>query len=151
MFGGPVAAGDFDNDGYADLAIGVPRESIGTTEIAGAVNVLYGGAAGLTGAGSQYLNQNRPGVASFAETRDLFGVATAPSDFDLDGFADLAVGAAGESGTTLHAVGGVNVFYGNSSGLTGAGSQFFTQNSPGVLDSHEEGDEFGYVLSPSSR
>jgi hypothetical protein len=37
-------AADFNRDGFADLAIGVPGEAIGgaQNEIAGAVNVLYG-------------------------------------------------------------------------------------------------------------
>jgi len=150
-FGGPMAAGDFDDDGYADLAIGVPIESIGTTGSAGAVTVLYGGAAGLTGAGSQYFNQNTPGVATVAEAGDLFGVAVIAVDFDHDHFADLAVGVPGESGTALNAVGAVNIIFGNGRGLTGAGSQFFTQNSPGVWDAHEEGDQFGYELAAAGR
>ena len=35
------ATGDFDNDGYDDLAIGVPGEAIEDKSNAGAVNVLY--------------------------------------------------------------------------------------------------------------
>ena len=36
---------DFNGDGYADLAIGAPIETVGTVEEAGAVNVLNGSAA----------------------------------------------------------------------------------------------------------
>ena len=148
QFGGPLTAGDFDNDGDADLSIGVPRESVGTAEIAGAVNVLFGSATGLTGSGSQYLNQDMPEVGSAAEDGDVFGAALAAGDFDNDGFADLAVGAPDESGS-LSAVGAVNVLYGTGTGLTGSGSQFFTQNSPGVPDTTEEGDQFGTALAAS--
>ena len=36
----PAVAADFDRDGYADLAIGVSWEDVGSTQDAGAVNVL---------------------------------------------------------------------------------------------------------------
>ena len=45
-------AADFNNDGFADLAVGVPAENG-----VGAVNVLYGTAAGLSGAGGQLFSQ----------------------------------------------------------------------------------------------
>ena len=35
-------AADFNNDGFADLAVGVPGEDVGSVVDAGAVNVLYG-------------------------------------------------------------------------------------------------------------
>src|ERR1044071_9187846 len=40
------ARGDFNKDGYADLAIGVPLEDI-TAEGQGAVSIVYGSAKGL--------------------------------------------------------------------------------------------------------
>src|SRR5262245_57220571 len=83
---------DFNNDGYADLAIGVPFEDVGTVVDAGAVNVLYGGAAGLTGAGSQFFTQNSGGLSSTPEPDDRFGTWLATGDFNDDGFGDLAIG-----------------------------------------------------------
>jgi hypothetical protein len=57
----PMAAGslraDFNNDGAEDLAVGVPGEDVGSAADAGAVNVLYGTAGGLTGSGSQLFTQ----------------------------------------------------------------------------------------------
>ncbi len=41
FFGDALAAGDFDGDGDSDLAVGVPRETIGDIADAGAVNMLY--------------------------------------------------------------------------------------------------------------
>src|SRR5687767_9170258 len=50
-FGGSLAAGDFDGDGYDDLAIGVPTEDVGSAVDAGAMVVVYGTAAGLNAPG----------------------------------------------------------------------------------------------------
>src|SRR6187200_3127448 len=48
---------DFDGDGFADLAVGVPSEDVGMSENAGGVNVLYGSGAGLSGVGAQFWSQ----------------------------------------------------------------------------------------------
>src|SRR4029453_6058466 len=71
---------DFNNDGFADLAVGVPHEAIGPRFAAGAVNVLYGGGGGLTGAGSQGFWQGAGGVAGTAEADDQFGLSLINSD-----------------------------------------------------------------------
>ena len=62
-FGYAFARGDFNGDGFQDLAIGVPYESIRTgfpsrspqIEGAGAVEVIYGSATGLQKLGSPVL------------------------------------------------------------------------------------------------
>jgi hypothetical protein len=138
---------DFDNDGFADLAVGVPFEDAGTIEDAGAVNVLYGSAAKLTGVGSQIFTQDSPGVGSAAEAGDNFGDALATGDFNQDGFADLAVGVPDEDVNTIGGAGAVNVLYGTPAGLTGTGSQLFTQDSPGVGEAAEFFEFFGSRLA----
>ena len=148
-FGDALAAGDFDRDGFADLAVGAPAEAVGGGFEVGAVNVLYGSAEGLTGTGSQFFTQDSPGVGSSAEGSDRFGSALATADFNLDGFADLAVGAPGEEIGVAFDAGAVNVLYGSAGGLTGTGSQFFTQNTGGVGSSAEEEDFFGAALAAS--
>ena len=88
-FGDAVASGDFDRDGYADLAVGHVYESFRGAEFGGAVTVLYGSADGLTGQRSIELTE--PGGA---QADAGFGGALVAADLDGDGFADLAVGAA---------------------------------------------------------
>jgi len=144
-FGSALAAGDFNDDGFTDLAVGAATEDVGSVVDAGAVNVLYGTSHGLTGAGGQVITQNSPGVPSNAERGDLFGFALTAADFDNDGFADLAIGARREDGAAVDE-GAVDVLYGTSAGLTGAGSDLFTQNNAGTGNTAEPGDLFGSAL-----
>lgn len=146
-FGSSLAVGDFNGDGYDDLAVGVPGESLGGFARAGAVNVIYGSAAGLTDTGNQLWSQATVGILGVPETDDAFGWSLAAGDFNHDGYEDLAVGVPGDDvGFVLHA-GAVNVIYGSPAGLAVAGNQLWTQDVPGVLDFAEEGDGFGYALA----
>ncbi len=77
QFGAVLAAGDYNGDGFFDLAVGAPAEDVGTTGDAGAVTVLFGGPGGLTTAGHQTLFQGGGGVSGTAEGDDLFGAALA--------------------------------------------------------------------------
>jgi hypothetical protein len=140
-FGAALAAGDFNGDGRADLAVGVAEEN----NSSGVVQVLYGSAAsGLTATGSQLWSQNSPGIAGGAEFGDLFGADLAAGDFNGDGRADLAVGALGENDFA----GVVHVLYGAAaSGLTAAGSQLWSQDSPGIEGVAEASDLFGDALA----
>jgi hypothetical protein len=90
-FGESLAVGDFDADGFDDLAIGVPDEDVGTVQNAGAFHVLYGRASGLGSSRNQLLDQDSAGVLNTADTNDRFGAALAAGDFDGDGVDDLAV------------------------------------------------------------
>ncbi len=142
----PVRA-DFNGDGRGDLAVGVVGESVGSTQDAGAVQVLYGTASGLSASGNQLWNQNSPGVPGTAETFGSFGSPLATGDFNGDGRADLAVGVIREDVGSIQAAGAVQVLYGTPSGLSASGNQLWHQNSPGVLDAAEEGDWFGTELA----
>src|SRR5688572_11668856 len=64
---------DFNGDGFADLAVSVPFESVGSADVAGAVNVIYGSGAGLASAGDQMWTQNSAGIAESAQANDQFG------------------------------------------------------------------------------
>jgi hypothetical protein len=131
QYGAALAAGDFDDDGVFDLAVGAPGEDIGATGNAGAVTVLFGSPAGLTTVGSQTLFQGG-GAGGTAETGDAFGSALASGVLGGDAIADLVVGAPGEDlGATANA-GAVNLLAGSPGGLT-AGA-VATQGNPEPLD-----------------
>jgi hypothetical protein len=69
---------DFNGDGCADLAIGVPFEDIdnNTKVDGGAVNILYGLTSGLSAAGNQLFDQGSPdSIAGAPEAEDGFGAA----------------------------------------------------------------------------
>src|SRR4051794_35311376 len=56
-FGDATAAGDFDGDGFDDLAIGDWGATIDTFKAAGQVHILYGGPGGLTMTGYQHVDE----------------------------------------------------------------------------------------------
>ena len=146
-FGRALAAGDFDGDGFIDLAIGVPHDSTSSVGDVGAVNVIYGSAAGLTSTGNQGWNQDSSGIKGTAENGDLFGRSLAAGDFDGDGFADLAAGAPGDNPGAKNDAGAVNVIYGTASGLDSAGNQGWTQDSSGIPGTAAAGDNFGFAVA----
>ena len=69
QFGAVLTTGDFNGDGYADLAVGVPGEDVGSISDAGAVHVLYGSVSGLTSTWDQLWTQDSPGVPGVAQAR----------------------------------------------------------------------------------
>jgi len=151
QFGAVLAAGDFGGDGYADLAIGVINEDVGSPTVidAGAVQLLYGSAAGLTAAGNQLWHADIAEMAGTAETSDHFGSAVAAGDFDGDGYADLAVGVIGESvgSPAVEDAGAVHVIYGTATGLRVADNRLWHQDSTDIEGVAEISDAFGFALA----
>ena len=146
-FGDAVACGDFNADGFGDLAIGASGEDTPVAD-AGVLHVLFGSTNGLqaTGAGApddQLWRQNVASVLDSEEVGDRFGSGLRAADFDHDGFVDLAVAVPLEDLGTVTDAGGVNVLFGSSTGLSASRDQFWSQNSSGVLDQAESGDQLG--------
>ena len=144
-FGQALASGDFDADGFADLAVGIPGEDIGKKRDTGAVQVLFGSPTGLT-ARDQVWHQGKPGVPGANEARDWFGGELAVGDFDDDGFADLAVGVGGEDIGSIENAGAVTVLRGSRSGLTSAGSVTLRQGRNGMPSTPAEDEYIGSRL-----
>jgi hypothetical protein len=157
-FGETLTAGDFNGDGYDDLAVNVLFETIGDIT-SGAVNVLYGSSTGLRASAfgdtpdDQFWHQNIPNVRDSAEEFDGFGASLTSGDFNGDGYDDLGIGIDGEAVGPIAGAGAFGILYGSPSGLraSAAGStpddQFWHQDSSDILDSAEQGDHFGSGLS----
>ncbi|GAA4228758.1 hypothetical protein FHR32_008083 [Streptosporangium album] len=100
FFGSALASGDFDADGRADLAIGVPGEGLTDNQRAmdygdGTVDVLYGSPHGLRGGRAQAWSQRS--LAGEPRYFDRFGAALAAGDLNGDGDDELVVGVPGEN------------------------------------------------------
>jgi hypothetical protein len=74
FFGVSLAAGDFDNNGFFDLAVGAPIERVGSQQAAGAVSVFYASGGGALTPGPAFL-QGSGGLGGTAEAFDFFGAA----------------------------------------------------------------------------
>ncbi|POX42090.1 hypothetical protein C3486_06325 [Streptomyces sp. Ru73] len=123
---GPAAAagsglqGDFNGDGYRDLAVAAPAATVAGHKNAGAVTVLYGSATGVSAARHATFTQDTAGVPGAAETGDNFGLATSAGDFNADGYADLAVAAPYEDVSGDTDGGTVQILWGSASGISRA-------------------------------
>ncbi|MEV5381683.1 FG-GAP and VCBS repeat-containing protein [Streptomyces sp. NPDC052721] len=111
--------GDFNGDGYLDIALSAAGHQVGTAQQAGAVVVLYGSSSGVSAARRTLITQNSTGVPGTAEAGDLFGESLAAGDLDGDGYSDLVVGAPSETIGDRDAVGSATILWGGTSGLSG--------------------------------
>ena len=133
--------GDFNGDGYRDLAVAAPAATVDGKKGAGAVTVLYGSAHGVDASRRTTLTQNSPGVPGAAEAGDLFGASLATGDFNSDGFADLAVSAPYEDISTDADAGTIQILWGAAGGLSGNGGVALADPAP------TQHDRFGAALA----
>jgi hypothetical protein len=146
-FGYALATGDFDDDGYADLAIGVPSDEVDGVERAGSVTIIYGSDSGLDSDDSQIWSQNSSGISDDADVDDNFGYALTTGDFDNDGYDDLAIGVPGEDVSGETDAGVVHIIYGSNDGLDKDGDQIWHQGKDNVTGLLEDDDRFGSALA----
>ncbi len=146
-FGLALTAGDFDADGYDDLAIGAPSGDTDTKEDVGSVTIIRGSTNRLISIGSEQWTQDSPGIVDDAELYDEFGRALVSADFNGDGVDDIAIGVPSED-INLNFGGAINVLYGiQGYGLTATNNLILTQDDAGQVS--EADDLFGLVLAAS--
>ena len=146
-YGRALASGDFDNDGYDDLAVGIPDEDVITSVIpvynnvtnAGRVALYKGTSAGLVA----WTTLSGLDFAGTVSTNGHFGAALTALDFDGDGIKDLAVGAPGANGNA----GAVLIYLGNVSGRPTASRMLTQESLPSTTFTSESGDRFGESLA----
>ena len=149
FWGLTLAAGDFDHDGFDDLAVGTPQEDLNGFGEVGAVTVIYGTNSGLASSYVQFWTQDSSNIQEEIDIQDYFAQSLAAGDFNHDGFDDLAIGAAGESFSAAGQEGVLHIIYGkgqvrSTKGLNSAGNTLWSQNSPGLQPNMAEPyDHFG--------
>jgi hypothetical protein len=150
-FGEALASGDFNGDGFDDLAIGAPREdgAGGVPQDAGQVLAAYGSASGLTASNTRLWQDSLLGPGE-SEDSDLFGTSLVAGDFDGDGVDDLAIGARGEDDGLELDAGAVTVVMGRRpEGLTGVARVLRPGHYPiGIIPDHfQQGPGYGASLA----
>ena len=146
-FGVSLTVGDFDSDGYTDLAVGVPDEDVDNIENAGAVNVFYGFSDGLRTQGGQIWHQNSPDILGGAEHQDRFGLVLSSGDLNDDNYSDLIIGVQNESIGSIQNAGVFHVIYGSPAHLSAFNNQQWHQDQPSIFRGVETDDRFGAALS----
>jgi hypothetical protein len=142
-FGGALAWGNFNNDAFHDLVVGVPGESINGFTGAGAIHTFLGGPNGLDLVNDGFLHRGIAGIEGEPDTEtgalpgDRFGMFVAVLDYNGDGFDDLAVSAPFDEHPTPG--GTVQIFPGGSNPLS-IFADFISSN--GVAESN-----FGWDLT----
>jgi len=153
-FGAALAVGDFNSDGYDDLAVGAPWRPVSDHANSGVVEVFSGSTSGLVLTGPEVLDDN-DFPASVAEGNELFGLALAAGNFDQSPsdcearptgcFADLAIGAPGQFFTGKPNAGKVLVAYGRAAGLLVVAGTYISATQVGSTTAKDEW--FGGLLA----
>ncbi|MGD1219109.1 FG-GAP-like repeat-containing protein [Streptomyces krungchingensis] len=110
-------SGDFNGDGYRDLAIAAPIAKISGKAGAGYVAVVYGTASGLDTSKRQIISQATTGIPGTPESSDYFGDRLTTGDMDGDGYTDIVVGVHSERIGSTDDFGALTVLWGGAGGV----------------------------------
>ena len=170
-FGSSLTSGDFNCDGFEDLAIGMDGIDLQGTVQAGAVFVTYGGPSGLSvptagkGGAWQRVDKSMGLGGAALKAYDHFGFQLVAGNFNGDTHngrpcIDLAVAsepngglAFGKGGKLMRVlnVGAVTIVRGGPGGMSAAGAQHLKQGSmaggTAIKDIAEIRDQFGQGLA----
>jgi len=141
-----LASGDFNGDGFDDLAVAMPE-----TFAEPSVQVYYGSSDGLQTESWEQIDEHAAGEPKHECGDNSFGASLAVGNFNGDSYDDLAIGAptACERLPNFNLVrgGAVFVFEGKADGLLPFYGYRISQDSPGLYDEVEEGERFGHALA----
>lgn len=152
-----VTVGSVNGDAYPDLVFtrrptGMDSD-VDFPSKGGAVAVVLGGPKGQNAAVKpKWITQDAAGVPGADETGDGLGASASVGDLDGDGYGEVVVGLPGEDVGTAKDAGGVLVFKGRASGITGADTKVIGQSTANVPGADEQGDAFGgevHVVAPA--
>jgi hypothetical protein len=148
LHGAALAAGDYNGDGFDDLAVSAPKEDLVFSATGknivdtGYVHLYWGGPSGFTQRMRDFATTTQ--FSRTPEAGEMLGWSLTMADFNGDGFDDLALGAPRRSCNGRLKAGQVLVSYGSASG--GGRGEVWSQDTSSVADACEAGDQFGYVL-----
>ncbi|MBI2571372.1 MAG: FG-GAP repeat protein [Candidatus Schekmanbacteria bacterium] len=143
-FATTLASGDFDADGYDDLAVAAPYEDIDGVDEVGFVFVAHGTSAGLHP--GRYSRFGQESMGSTGESGDRFGLSLAAGDFNGDGHDDLAAGSPYEDESDAADAGFLYIVYGQSS-TTLYPFSYEKLNQASGGSTAEAGDLYGFALA----
>jgi hypothetical protein len=119
-FATSLTAGDFNGDGFGDVAVGLPLEAWASNPVrSGGAAVLYGSVSGLAATDVDLIGPQM--VLTSATRDDFWGFALHAANLmpSLGSAADdLVVGAPGLDKLTARDLGGVNILIGSNQGTT---------------------------------
>ncbi len=139
-FGSVLSSGDFDGDGFDDLAVSAPRY-LGQNA---SVSIFFGRASDLDLKHPLHWTEQILGLR--ANSYSWFGASLAAGDTNGDGFDDLAIGIPSDYvGSELINAGSVALIMGSADGLVAASLVDWSQDTPGVPGKLNRDDAFGIV------
>jgi hypothetical protein len=147
-FGAALVMGRFDAGATSDLAIGTPRDSVGSVQQAGSVSLLLGGASGLTtaGAGGSRFHQDRAGFTSAPRGGEEFGGVLAAAPIQSAAQDNLLIGVRFETVGKRYGAGLVHQLARSAAGPSSAGGVTLHLDRPGVKGKATENGWFGWSL-----